>query len=193
MLIGDFDNKTGDPVFDGVVEQALSLGIEGASFVSAFPRRDALRAAAAIKPGAKLDEQTARLVALRENLGLVLIGAIEPRGSGYHITIKGVGPGNDGDGEVHARRRRGQQGGSAGRPSARWPAQVRTALGDTVAPAAADAFTAASLEAAREYARAQELLAAGKPRRRFRCTWKPRSSIRISAARGPARRPPRAI
>ena len=66
VLIGDFENKTGDPVFDGVVEQALSLGIEGASFVSAFPRRDALRAAAAIKPGAKLDEQTARLVALRE-------------------------------------------------------------------------------------------------------------------------------
>ena len=71
------------------------LGIEGASFVSAFPRRDALRAAAAIKAGAKLDEPTARLVALRENLGLVLIGAIEPKGSGYHITVKGVGPGND--------------------------------------------------------------------------------------------------
>ena len=80
MLIGDFENKTGDPVFDGVVEQALSLGIEGASFVNAFPRRDALRAAAAIKPGAKLDEQTARLVALRENLGMVIVGAIEPKG-----------------------------------------------------------------------------------------------------------------
>ena len=96
VLIGDFENKTGDPVFDGVVEQALTLGIEGASFVNAFPRRDALRAAAAIKPGAKLDEQTARLVALRENVGVVIVGAIEPRGGGYHISIKGVGPGNDG-------------------------------------------------------------------------------------------------
>ena len=57
VLIGDFENKTGDPIFDGVVEQALSLGIEGASFVNAFPRREALRAAAAIKPGARLDEQ----------------------------------------------------------------------------------------------------------------------------------------
>jgi tetratricopeptide (TPR) repeat protein len=40
--------------------------------------------------------------------------------------------------------------------------QVRAALGDTVAPAASDAFTAANLEAVREYVRAQELAAAGK-------------------------------
>ena len=40
--------------------------------------------------------------------------------------------------------------------------QVRTALGDTVAPAASDAFTAANLEAVREYAKGQELFAAGK-------------------------------
>jgi hypothetical protein len=51
VLIGDIQNKTGDPMFDGVVEQALGLGIEGASFISSFARRDALRAAEAIKPG----------------------------------------------------------------------------------------------------------------------------------------------
>ena len=161
VLIGDFENKTGDPVFDGVVEQALSFGIEGASFVSAFPRRDALRAAAAIKAGAKLDEPTARLVALRENLGLVMVGAIEPKGSGYHIIVKGVGPGNDAavkftleDDAASKADVLATVGALAG--------QVRVALGDTVAPAPADTFTAASLEAAREYARAQELLAAGK-------------------------------
>ena len=161
VLIGDFENKTGDPLFDGVVEQALSFGIEGASFVSAFPRRDALRSAAAIKAGAKLDEPTARLVALRENLGMVMIGAIEPRGSGYHITVKGVGPGNDAavkftleDDAASKADVLATVGALAG--------QVRVALGDTVAPAPADTFTAASLEAAREYARAQELLAAGK-------------------------------
>ena len=93
VLIGDFENRTGDPMFDGVVEQALSLGIEGASFINSFSRRDAMRAAEAIKPGSKLDEQTSRLVAFRENLGLAVVGAIEPKGSGYHITIKGVGPG----------------------------------------------------------------------------------------------------
>ena len=42
-------------------------------------------------------------------------------------------------------------------------ARVREALGDTVAPAASDAFTAANLEAVRAYARGQEFFAAGKP------------------------------
>ena len=60
MLVADFNNKTGDPVFDGVVEQALGLGIEGASFITAYPRRDALRAAAVIKPGAQAGRDAPR-------------------------------------------------------------------------------------------------------------------------------------
>ena len=161
VLIGDFENKTGDTVFDGVIEQALSLGIEGASFINAFPHREALRAAEAIKPGSKLNEETARLVAFRENLGLVMVGAIEQRGSAYHITIKGVGPGADGDvkytleGDAASKAEVLQTVGALA-------AQVRVALGDTVAPAANDAFTAANLEAVRAYARGQELFVAGK-------------------------------
>ena len=38
ILIADFDNKTGETVFDGALEQALSLGLEGASFIVAYPR-----------------------------------------------------------------------------------------------------------------------------------------------------------
>ena len=41
--------------------------------------------------------------------------------------------------------------------------QVRAALGDTAAPVPNDAFTAASLEAAKSYTEAQELQHAGKP------------------------------
>jgi serine/threonine protein kinase/tetratricopeptide (TPR) repeat protein len=161
VLIGDFDNKTGDSVFDGVVEQALSLGIEGASFINSFPRRDAMRSAEAIKPGSKLDEETARLVAFRENLGLVMVGSIEPRNSSYRITIKGVGPGADGgvkftlEDDAKSKAEVLQTVGALA-------GQVRSALGDTVAPAANDSFTAANLETVRAYARGQELFAAGK-------------------------------
>ena len=73
VLIADFQNRTGDPVFNGVVEQALALGIEEASFITAYPRRDALRVAAALRPGAPLDEQTARLVALREGVAVIVL------------------------------------------------------------------------------------------------------------------------
>ena len=159
VLIGDFENRTGDQLFDGVVEQALSLGVEGASFINSFPRRDALRAAAAIKK-TRLDEDTARLVAFRENLGLVMVGAIEKKGEGYHISIKGVGPGADGElkftieDDAASKQDVLQTVGAMA-------AQVRASLGDTVAPAASDAFTAANVETVRAYARGQELFANG--------------------------------
>ena len=91
MLIGDFEDRTGDSVFDGVVEQALSLGIEGASFVNAFPRRDRIARAAAIKPARN---STSRREALWRfaKTRMVIVGAIEAKGSGYHISIKGWAP-----------------------------------------------------------------------------------------------------
>jgi serine/threonine protein kinase/tetratricopeptide (TPR) repeat protein len=161
VLIGDFENRTGDPMFDGVVEQALSLGIEGASFISSYSRRDAMRAAEAIKPGSKLDEATARLVAFRENLGLAVVGAIEQQASGYHITIKGVSPGPDGDTKFTLEDDAASKA-DVLQTVAALAGQVRTALGDTVAPVASDAFTAANIEAVREYAKGQEHFAAGR-------------------------------
>ena len=41
VLIVDFDNRTQEPVFDGSLEQALSIAMEGAPFITAYPRRDA--------------------------------------------------------------------------------------------------------------------------------------------------------
>jgi serine/threonine protein kinase/tetratricopeptide (TPR) repeat protein len=161
VLIGDFENRTGDPVFDGVVEQALGLGVEGASFINSFPRRDALRSAETIKPGSKLTEEIARLVAFREGLGLAIVGAVEPKGSAYHITIKGVAPGADGETKFTLEDDAASKVEVLQTVGA-LAAKVRTALGDTVAPAANDAFTAANLEAVRAYARGQELFAAGK-------------------------------
>ena len=165
VLVADFANKTGDPVFDGVVEQALGFGIEGASFITAYPRRDALRAAAIISPGGKLDEATARLVAVREGVGLILTGDVESRGSGYQITTRAISAGTDGralytleasaDGKAALLETVGALAG-----------KVRTALGDTAVPqggpAATETFTAASLEAAKAYTEAQELQWAGK-------------------------------
>ena len=57
VLIADFENTSGDPVFDGAVEQALSIAIEGASFITAYPRRDAATLAARIGAGSRLDEK----------------------------------------------------------------------------------------------------------------------------------------
>lgn len=165
VLVADFNNKTGDEAFNGVVEQALGLGIEGASFISTFPRRDALRAATAAQLGDKMNEQTARLVAVREGLSLVLAGDIEARGSGYHITARALAPNSDGA-PLHT-----VEGDATGKASLLetvgvLAGKVRTALGDTAVPkggpAANETFTAANLEAASAYVQAQELQIAGK-------------------------------
>src|SRR5262249_27230669 len=41
VLIADFENRTGDAVFDGTLEPAFGLTLEGAPFVSSFNRGQA--------------------------------------------------------------------------------------------------------------------------------------------------------
>jgi len=163
VLIGEFQNNTGDPVFNGVLEQAFGLGLEGASFITAYPQRDALRSAAAIKPGAKLDESTARLVAVRDGVKLVVVGAIGGSSGGYTMSVRAVAAG-DGAEVAIVTDTVGDKSGVLAAVGG-MAARLRRQLGDTAAdPSAAgrETFTAASLEAASAYVSAQDLAASGK-------------------------------
>ena len=66
VLIADFDNQTGDPLFEGSLEQALGIGIEGASFITAYNRVNAKNLVEKLAPGTELNADGARLVAIRE-------------------------------------------------------------------------------------------------------------------------------
>ena len=92
VLVSDFVNSTGDPLFTGSLEDVLGLGIEGASFINVFPRRDALAAAARIRPNAPLDETTARLVCQSEGIRTLLVGNIAAAGSGYTVSVRVIDP-----------------------------------------------------------------------------------------------------
>ncbi len=164
VLVADFANDTGDPVFDGIVEQGLGLGIEGASFITAYNRGAALRTAeTSIKPDARLTEQNARLVALREGVKLVLAGDVGKEGSAYRIRVRVLDPAGTGapiaERSVLADNKAGVLD-AVGRLST----ELRRALGDTSVPegSRAETFTAGSLEAAHAYAQAQELQYVGK-------------------------------
>ncbi len=100
VLIADFDNQAADPVFDGLIEQALAVGVENATFVSAYPRRDALRLANQIKPGGRLDPATATLIALREGVDRVVAGAISKDGSQYRLDVRMLNPAEPADKQV---------------------------------------------------------------------------------------------
>src|SRR5271163_3632088 len=64
LLIADFENKTGDSVFDGTLEPMLGIALEGAPFISSIDRAQAKKDAARLQPGAAhLDASLAQLVA----------------------------------------------------------------------------------------------------------------------------------
>ena len=164
MLIANFDNKTGDPVFDGSLEQALGLGIEGASFITTYPRRDAERSAQQIRPDAVLDEATARLVCQREGIKTALAGSIAAAGPGYEVSIRLIDPVPGTELGRVSERVSGKE--EVLVAIARLSSKVRELLGDTTtesaAAAAKETFTAASLEAARDYGQAQALASANQ-------------------------------
>jgi tetratricopeptide (TPR) repeat protein len=167
VLIADFQNQTQDPVFDGLLEQALAVGVENASFVSAYPRRDALRLAAQIAKSGKLDEPTATLVALREGVNRVIAGSISKASDAYRIDIRLLDPTQAEAKQVLLTWDTEAADKDAVLPAlGRMAARVRSGLGDATAESREarndESFTAASLDAAHAYTAAQELQWAGK-------------------------------
>ena len=159
ILIADFQNLTGDPLFDGSLEQAMSLGIEGAPFITSFSRATALVRAQTITPGTALDEEAARLVATREGIQLVLSGAVRDDDGRLEFTVR-VLDAETGEPVVEvagvARDR-----GDALDTISRLEKRVREGLGDNaldeVSVTGAEAVTVATLAAAKVYAEAQFL------------------------------------
>ena len=87
VLVGDFANHTGDPVLDNTLEPMLGVALEGASFINAYSRGDARKLAEKLpNPTDKLDEQSARLVAVNQGVNAVITGEINLRGDQYDIS-----------------------------------------------------------------------------------------------------------
>src|SRR5262245_444260 len=62
VLVADFANKTQDPVFEGTLEPALTVALEGAGFINTYRRDQAKKIGSQLNQGAtKLDASLARL------------------------------------------------------------------------------------------------------------------------------------
>jgi eukaryotic-like serine/threonine-protein kinase len=164
VLVSDFKNGTGDAVFDGTLEPAFSVAMEGASFITSFNRGQAHKLAAQVQPGATiLDEEVARLIATREGINTVIGGSIARQGDSYRVAVRAI----DGvTGKVIATNSNKVQKKDVLVAMGKLAVGVRKALGDktpeSVQLAAAETFSTGSLEAAHEYGRAQDMLWAGK-------------------------------
>jgi eukaryotic-like serine/threonine-protein kinase len=170
VLVADFTNHTGDPIFDDTLEPMFNVALEGASFVNAYSRGTALNLAKKLPhPSDKLDEESARLIGVSQGLAAVVTGSLSLRGDSYRLSVEALDArtGNTiATSEVDAPTKD-----QLLLDIPKLAAPVRKALGDTTPVSAQLAvsgpFTAASLEVVHLYSIAMQQQFAGKTAEAF--------------------------
>ncbi|MCL4845013.1 MAG: protein kinase [Acidobacteria bacterium] len=89
VMLGPFDNRTGDPVFDDTLRQALAVHLAQSPFLNIVGDE---RTAETLRlmgraPSAPVDHDTAREVCVRQGLKAMIEGSIAQIGSSYLIAL----------------------------------------------------------------------------------------------------------
>ncbi len=92
IVIADFDNKTGDAVFDDTLKTALTVALNQSPFLNVLPDN---KVAATLKlmtkpAGTRLTPEVARELCLRSNSQAFIAGSINILGNQYVIGLKAV-------------------------------------------------------------------------------------------------------
>jgi eukaryotic-like serine/threonine-protein kinase len=162
VVIADLQNTTGDTAFNGTLESTLQLALEGASFISAYDRTVIARIGVA--PPASLTEVAARELAVKQGLGVVVSGTLQPAGSGYELTLKAI---EAVSGNVITTASETVTGKDGVVPAVtKMAASIRTDLGDETSESAQmfamETLNARSLDVIQHYARAMDALNKGR-------------------------------
>jgi eukaryotic-like serine/threonine-protein kinase len=92
MVLADFANTTGDPVFDGALRQGLAVQLEQSPFLSIISDQRVRQTLKLMDqpPDAKLTPSIARELCQRTGSAAVLDGSIAQIGTQYLLTLKAV-------------------------------------------------------------------------------------------------------
>jgi len=102
VVLADFVNTTGDPVFDGTLKQALAVQLEQSPYLNLLPEsriHGALRFMGR-PPDTRLSNDVTREICMREGAKAMLTGTIASLGTHYVITLSAL---NAQTGDVLAR------------------------------------------------------------------------------------------
>jgi tetratricopeptide (TPR) repeat protein/predicted Ser/Thr protein kinase len=166
VLVADFQNNTGDSLFDNTLEPMFNVALEGASFINGFNRGSARKVAGDLAHSSGvLDEQTSRLVAAKEGIAAIVTGSLNKHGSGYSLSVKAI---DALSGKTLASKSVNTDTKDAlllEVPKLAVP--IRQALGDTTPPsiqltAMIGTFSTDSIEAVHQYSVGEERLFQGK-------------------------------
>ena len=92
IVVADFVNTTGEPVFDGTLKEALTVQLEQSPYLNVLPEsrvREALRFMGR-SPDERVSADVAREIFLREGAKAMLTGSISSLGSHYVIDLRAV-------------------------------------------------------------------------------------------------------
>jgi serine/threonine protein kinase/tetratricopeptide (TPR) repeat protein len=166
IMVADFANTTGEPIFNATLEPALTTALEGATFISSYNRGEARKVAAQLQPDAtRIDEPLAKLVAVRQGIGVVVAGSVSKEGGGYRLAVRAVDAFTGKTIDAEQLNGINKDGVLVG--VAKLAAKLRKALRDdtpeSLQLAAAETFSASSVEAAHNYALAEQAEWSGNP------------------------------
>ncbi|MBI3667569.1 MAG: hypothetical protein HY236_15305, partial [Acidobacteria bacterium] len=172
VLLAGFENRTGEPLFDGTLQYALERELGNSRFVNVVPRERAEDALRLMRkpPDTKIDVATAREICLRDGgIKAVVTGRAEKLGSTYVFSVQLVEP-------KQGRALTGAEEQAAGQEQV-WPAVrklsnwVRLSLGEQLAGIQHNdelqQVTTPSLRARQLYTEAQALGRTGPPPRQW--------------------------
>jgi len=92
IVLADFENKTGDPVFDDTLKQALAIQLEQSPFLNVLSDQKVNESLKLMnrRPGDRITPDMAREICQRTNSKAFLTGSIVSLGSHYLIGLKAV-------------------------------------------------------------------------------------------------------
>src|SRR5213076_3480641 len=92
ILLSDFVNTTGDPVFDGTLKQALAVQLEQSPFLNIFSDQRVREALRFMNRSAdeRVTKEIAREICVRQGLKAFLAGSISNIGRHYVVTLEAV-------------------------------------------------------------------------------------------------------
>ena len=162
ILLADFVNTTGDPVFDGTLKQALAVQLEQSPYLNIVPDqtvRQALRYMGRA-PDERVTGSVAREICERENINAMLGGSIAALGSQYVVAIDAI---NCATGDALAREQVTADSKEAVLPAVgKAASNLRGKLGESLSSVQkfntpVTEATTSSLEALKAYAAADEM------------------------------------
>jgi serine/threonine protein kinase/Flp pilus assembly protein TadD len=96
VVLADFDNKTGDSVFDDAIKQALAVQLGQSPFINILSDRkvgETLRLMGS-QPGTRITPEVAKELCVRTGSKAIVLGSISNLGGQYVIGINAVGCSN---------------------------------------------------------------------------------------------------